>query len=78
MSVRLLSVSVSRSEAGEGALTITLRYAYEGKPPSPKKRAGMAKSLLGEVLERLEEDKPVDLGFGEDAVRRVHTDRLEV
>ena len=56
---------------------VTLRYAYEGRPPSSKKRVGMAKALLGEALERLEKGKPVDLGFAEDARKRVRTDKLE-
>lgn len=56
---------------------LTLRYAYEGRPPSLRKRAGMAKALLGEALDRLENGEPADLGFAEDAGRRVRTDKLE-
>lgn len=80
MNVNPLSVCVSRSEAdGEaGGLVVTLRYAYEGRPPSSKKRTGMAKALLSEALERLEKGKSVDLGFAEDAVKRVRTDKMEV
>ena len=58
-------------------MVVTLRYAYEGKPPPLRKRAEMAKALLGEALDRLEEGKTVDLGFAEDARRRVRTDKLE-
>jgi hypothetical protein len=70
-----LSVSVSRAQ--EGGLIVTLRYTYQGSPPPLRKRAGMAKALLGEALDRLEEGTPVDLGFAEDAARRVRTDKLE-
>lgn len=54
-----------------------MRYAYEGRPPSSKKRAEMAKVVLTEALDRMERGKPVDLGFAEDAVRRVRTDTME-
>ena len=72
----LVFVCVSRS-AREDGLVLTLRYAYEGRPPSLSERSCMAKALLGEALERLEEGTPVDLGFAEDAHRRVRTDKLE-
>ena len=72
----LVFVCVSRS-AREDGLVLTLRYAYEGRPPSLSKRAGMAKALLGEALKHLEEGTPVDLGFAEDAHRRVRTDTME-
>ncbi|QYJ14859.1 hypothetical protein Rxycam_00666 [Rubrobacter xylanophilus DSM 9941] len=75
MRARLLSVCVSR--AREGGLKITLRYAYEGRPPSLRQRAGMVKALLAEALGRLEKGKPMDAGFSEDAVRRVRTDTME-
>ncbi len=70
-----LSVSVSRAQ--EGGLIVTLRYAYQGSPPPLRKRAGMAKALLGEALDRLEEGKLVDLGFAENAAMRVRTDTME-
>ncbi len=73
---RVVSVCVAR--AREGGLVVALRYSYEGRPPSSRKRAGMAKAILGEALERLEEGTPVDLGFAEDAQRRVRTDKMEV
>ncbi|MEW6635720.1 MAG: hypothetical protein AB1425_02780 [Actinomycetota bacterium] len=41
-----------------------------------KKRSGMAKALLAEALDHLEKGQPVDLGFAEDAVRRVRTDKM--
>ena len=72
----LFSVYVSRRSREDG-LVLTLRYAYEGSPPSLSKRAGMAKALLGEALERLGKGEPVDLGFAEDAARRVRTDTME-
>jgi hypothetical protein len=75
MTASLLALSVSRTR--EGGVTVSLRYSYEGRPPSLKKRAGMAKALLSEALDRLETGKPVDLGFAEDAVRRVRTDTME-
>ncbi|ABG04861.1 hypothetical protein Rxyl_1914 [Rubrobacter xylanophilus DSM 9941] len=71
----LISVCVSRGKSG--TLVVTLRYAYEGRPPSRAKRTGMAKALLSEALDRLEKGKPADLGFAEDAVRRVRTDTME-
>ena len=72
----LVFVCVSRS-AREDGLVLTPRYAYEGRPPFPSTRAGIAKALFGEALERLEEGTPVDLGFAEDAHRRVRIDKLE-
>lgn len=72
----LVSVCVFRSPR-ENGLVLTLRYAYEGRPPSSRKRTRMAKALLGEALERLEKGNPVDLGFAEDARQRVRTDRME-
>jgi hypothetical protein len=70
-----LSVCVSRTR--EGGLRITLQYAYEGRPPALKRRTNMAKALLAETLDRLEKGKPADLGFSEDAIRRVRTGTLE-
>lgn len=75
MTASLLTLSVSRTR--EGGVTISLRYSYKGRPPSLKRRAGMAKALLGEALDRLENGKPVDLGFAEDAVRRVRANKME-
>ncbi len=37
----------------------------------------MAKAVLGDALDRLEKGKPVDLGFSEDAHRRVRSDKME-
>ncbi len=34
----------------------------------------MAKKMLREPLDRLENGKPADLGFAEDALRRTRTD----
>lgn len=70
----VISVCAARNVREDG-LVVTLRYAYEGKPP--KKRTGMAKALLGEALARLEKGKPADLGFAEDAIKRVRTDRMQ-
>jgi hypothetical protein len=36
----------------------------------------MAKKMLREPLDRLESNKPTDLGFAEDAIRRIRTDRF--
>jgi len=36
----------------------------------------MAKKMLRESLAHLESNKPTDLGFAEDAVRRIRTDRF--
>ena len=36
----------------------------------------MAKKMLREPLECLESGKPTDLGFAEDAVRRIRTDHI--
>jgi hypothetical protein len=69
------AVSVSRTR--EGSLVIAVRYSYEGRPPSHKERAEMAKAMLREAAERLQDGNSVDLGFGEDAPRRVRTDRME-
>ena len=54
-----------------------MRYSYERRLPSSRKRAGMARGVLREALERLGEGEPVDLGFAEDAARRVRTDTME-
>jgi hypothetical protein len=70
-----LAVSVSRTR--EGGLIIAVRYSYEGKVPSYKKRAEMARVMLREAAERLESGECVDIGFSEDSVRRVRTDRME-
>ncbi len=75
MNIEPLSVSIVR--AGGSKLTVALRYSYEGKTPSPKKRVGMAKAMLRQTLERLE-GGVADVGFSEDALRRVRTDRMEV
>lgn len=72
----VISVCVVRSTR-EDVLEVTLRYSYEGKPPSSRKRAEMARALLVEALARLENGKPMDLGFSEDATRRVRTDRMQ-
>ena len=77
MSVHPLSVRVSRAGGKTGGLVVTLRYAYEGKPPSRKERVSLAKTVLREALARLEDGDPADVGFSEDAVRRVRTDWME-
>ena len=70
-----LAVSVSRTR--EGSLIIAVRYPYEGRPPSHKQRAEMAKAMLHEAVERLQDGNSVDVGFSEDSQRRVRTDRME-
>jgi hypothetical protein len=70
-----LAVSVSRTR--EGGLSIAVRYSYEGKVPSYKKRPEMARAMLCEAAERLESGEYVDIGFSEDSVTRVRTDRME-
>jgi hypothetical protein len=55
---------------------MAVRYSYEKNPPSRGKRVEMMKAMLGEALDRLESGKPTDLGFAEDAVRRIRTDQL--
>jgi hypothetical protein len=72
--VEVSSLSVVRGE--DGGLTLTLRYSYEGRPPSFGKRVEMAKKMLREPLDRLENGNPADLGFAEDAVRRMRTDHF--
>ncbi len=75
MSASFLALSLTRTP--EGGLRIALHYSYEGRPPSSRKRAEMARGVLREALERLGEGEPVDLGFAEDAARRVRTDAME-
>ena len=75
MSVSFLALSLTRTP--EGGLEVAVRYSYEGRPPSPSKRAEMARGVLREAFERLGEGEPVDLGFAEDAARRVRTDTIE-
>ncbi len=75
LNVETLAISAART--GEGNLTISLRYAYEGRPPGLKKRVALAKTLLQETLDRLEGTEPADLGFHEDSLRRARTDKME-
>lgn len=76
MTATFLALSISRTR--EGGLLVSLRYSYEGNPPTRKKRAGMAKAILHEALDRLENGEPANLGFTEDAIRRVRTDKMEL
>jgi hypothetical protein len=71
-----LALTIGRGE--DGRLTLTLRYSYESKPPSSRKRTRMATVLLREALDRLQSGEVADTGFSEDALRRVRTDRMEV
>jgi hypothetical protein len=71
-----LAVSVSRTR--EGSVIIAVRYSYEGSPPSSKKRIEMAKAMLREAVDRLQDGDPVDVGFSEDSSRRIRTDRMEI
>ncbi len=70
-------ISVSVARAREGGMIVAVRYSFEGRPPSLRKRTEMAKTVLGDALDRLEKGKPVDLGFSEDAHRRVRTDKMK-
>ena len=69
-----LAVSVSRTRS---SLIIAVRYSYEGKLPSLKTRTEMAKAMLREAMERLQDGNSVDVGFSEDSQRRIRTDRME-
>lgn len=71
-----LGVSVLRTR--EGSLIIAVRYSYEGRSPSSKKRIEMAKAILREAVDRLQEGISVGVGFSEDSSRRIRTDRMEV
>jgi hypothetical protein len=71
-------ISLSITRATEDSLVVALRYSYEGKPPPLRKRVGMAKAILRKALGRLEGCEPAEVGFEEDAIRRVRTDRMEV
>jgi hypothetical protein len=72
--VQISSLTVVRGQDGE--LTLTLRYSYADRPPSFRNRTEVAKKMLRESLDRLESKKPIDLGFAEDAVRHIRTDRF--
>ena len=54
-----------------------MRYSFEERPPSLRKRIEIVKTVLGDALDRLEKGKPADLGFSEDARRRVRIDKME-
>jgi hypothetical protein len=69
-----LAVSVSRTR--EGSLIIAVRYSYEGRPPSFKKRIEMAKAMLRKAVDRLQDSSSVDVGFSEDSPKRIRTDRM--
>jgi hypothetical protein len=71
------AVAVSVSRTREGGLIIAVRYSYEGRPPSFKKRIDMAKAMLREAVDRLQDGNSVDVGFSEDSSRRIRTDRME-
>ena len=70
-----LAVSVSRTR--EGGLIIAVRYSYEGRPPSFKKRIELVKAMLREAVDRLQDSSSVDVGFSEDSPKRIRTDRME-
>ena len=69
-----LAVSVSRTR--DGGLIIAVRYSYEGRPPSFKKRIEMAKAMLRKAVDRLQDSSSVDVGFSEDSPKRIRTDRM--
>ena len=50
---QISSLTIVRGADGE--LTLTLRYSYEGRPPTFAKRVELAKKMLRESLERLRE-----------------------
>ena len=54
-----------------------MRFSYEGRPPSHNKRTEMAKAMLLEAVDRLQDGNSVDVGFSEDSPRSVRTDRME-
>jgi hypothetical protein len=70
-----LAVFVSRTR--EGGLIVAVRYSYEGRPPSSKKLIEMAKAMLSEAVDRLQDGNSVDVGFSEDSSRRIRTDQME-
>lgn len=70
-------ISVTVSSARGGGVVVAVRYSFEGRSPSLRKRIEMAKTVLSDALDRLEKGKPVDLGFSEDAHRRVRTNKME-
>ncbi|ABG05194.1 hypothetical protein Rxyl_2264 [Rubrobacter xylanophilus DSM 9941] len=74
--VEPLALTIIRGE--DSGLTLTLRYSYEGKPPSFGERTTMVAVLLREVLDLLQGGEVADTGFSEDALRRVRTDRMEL
>ena len=67
-----LPVSVSCTR--ERGLIIAVRYSYEGRPPSSKKHIEMAKAILREDVDRLQDSNSMDIGFSEDTLRRIRTD----
>ena len=67
-----LPVSVSCTR--ERGLIIAVRYSYEGRPPSSKKHIEMAKAILREDVDRLQDSNSMDIGFSEDPLRRIRTD----
>lgn len=71
------ALALSVACAHEGRLLISLRYFYEGRLPARGKRIEMAKAMLREALDRLEGGEVTELGFSENAQRRVRTDRME-
>ena len=79
MTVVPLTVFAVRDDGGD--LIISIRYSYDAaarKPPNRKGRIEMTRALLREALHRLESGEVVDVGFGEDVLRRVRTNRLQV
>lgn len=73
-----LAVSAARDDRGD--LIIAVRYSYDAaarKPPKRKGRIEMTRALLREALGRLKSGEAVDVGFSEDVLRRVRTDRLQ-
>jgi len=75
LTVEPLFVCLAR--AREGGLLASVRYSYEVRPASPRQRTKIARSMMCEALDRLDGGEGVALGFGEDAVRRVRTDRMQ-
>ena len=75
MKISLLSLSVTRTR--EGGMLVSVRYSYEGKPPSRKERIDAAKTLLRETLGHLEGGEVADVGFQEDIQHKLRTDRME-
>lgn len=78
MTVVPLVVSAVRDDRGDQIIAVRYSYDAARKLPNRKGRIEMTRALLREALDRLESGEAVDVGFSEDVLRRVRTDRLQV